>query len=68
MKKHKKTLLIAAGVLLIAAALLLVWRTWFAPTRVAFVNYQITTLGQIAKSNPSRFIKIKEVLGLPCIP
>ena len=61
MKKHKRSMFIAAGVVLLAAALLLVWNTWFAPTRVAFVNYQITTLGQIAKSNPSRYIKIKEV-------
>ena len=61
MKHIKKPLLIALGCLLLAGLLLWAWRAWLAPTRIAFVNYQITALGEIAKSNDSRFIKIREV-------
>ncbi len=61
MKPHKKHLFIGAAGLVLLLVAIWGWRAWFAPTRVAFVNYQITTLGQIAKSNQSRFIKIEEV-------
>lgn len=61
MKLHKKKLFIGAAVIALLVAAIWGWRAWFAPTRVAFVNYQITTLGQISKSNPGRFVKIKEV-------
>jgi cobaltochelatase CobN len=37
------------------------WSAWFSPTRIAFVNYQAITLGQISKANNSSFIKIKEL-------
>lgn len=61
MTKRKKIILISisAAVLLLAAVLF--WRAKCSATRIAFVNYQITTLGQIAKSNNNSFVKIKEV-------
>lgn len=61
MKKHKKTILIVAATLVLLAALAWTWRAVIAPTRVAFVNYQITALGEISKSTPNRWVKIREV-------
>ena len=61
MRHIKKPIFIVLGGLLLIGLLLWAWRAWLAPTRIAFVNYQITALGQIAKSNDSRFIKIREV-------
>ena len=34
------------------------WNQWMAPTRIAFVNYQATTLGQLAKSNTHDRIRL----------
>lgn len=34
------------------------WCQWMAPTRIAFVNYQATTLGQLAKSNTHDRIRL----------
>ena len=42
-------------------AAVFLWQKKCSPTKVAFVNYQITTLGQIAKSNDNNYIKIKEI-------
>ena len=36
-------------------------RAWVLPTRIAFVNYQVISLGQIAKANDNSFIKISEL-------
>lgn len=56
----KKQLLWGGG---IAVLLLLwgAWNLWFGTTKVAFVNYQVISLGQIAKANDNSFIKISEV-------
>lgn len=60
MKKKKG--IIAAGILLV---LLLagwaVWNVWGSTTRIAFVNYQVINLGQIAKANDNSFISINEL-------
>ena len=58
MKKKWLWTLIAA---VVVAAAVFVWEKKLSPTEVAFVNYQITTLGQIAKSNDNHAIKIREV-------
>ena len=47
--------------LTVVAALTAVWNTWFGRTRIAFVNYQVTTLGEISKANDNPFIKIEEL-------
>ena len=61
MSKTKKIIFIASAAGVLLAAILIFWSAKISPTRIAFVNYQITTLGQISKSNNSRFIKIREV-------
>ena len=57
----KKTIIAVVSAIVVLAVALFVWNKWFSPTRIAFVNYQITTLGQISKSNNNSFIKISEV-------
>lgn len=57
----KKTVLLALAALLAAGALWLAWARLAAPTRIAFVNYQAISLGQISRANDSRFIKIKDL-------
>lgn len=63
--KNKKNCnrLIGWGLLaaVVVAAAVAAWNTWLAPTRIAFVNYQIITLGEISKSNDNRFICIEEL-------
>jgi len=58
---NKKTIiaLIIASAVIIAGILL--WKTKCGITKVAFVNYQITTLGEISKANHNRHIKLAEV-------
>ncbi len=57
----KKTILWGAAVVLLLFLIYGAWRWWLSPTRVAFVNYQVISLGQIAKANDNSFIKIKEL-------
>ncbi len=60
-KKVKKIILLSFAAAIVLLVAILFWRAKCSPTRIAFVNYQITTLGQIAKSNNNSFVKIKEV-------
>ena len=51
--------MIWAGVILLAVVLgLAAWNRWFSATRIAFVNYQATTLGQIARANDHARIRL----------
>lgn len=59
--KRRKILFVTAGAALLVAALVACWNVWLSPTRVAFVNYQTITLGQIAKANNNSFVKIREL-------
>ena len=59
--KKKKQLLIGGGIAILLLLLLGVWNVWFSSTRVAFVNYQVISLGQISKANDNPFIKISEL-------
>jgi cobaltochelatase CobN len=61
MKKKKKIIVCSAAAIIAVAAVAKVWSSWISPTRIAFVNYQAITLGQISKANSSSFIKIKEL-------
>lgn len=58
----KKRILILAGVcaVLVGAGMLL-WKSVASSTRIAFVNYQAITLGQISKANDNSFVKIEEL-------
>lgn len=54
--------MIWAGVLLLAVVTgIMVWNRWFSATRIAFVNYQATTLGQIARANGHARIRLASV-------
>lgn len=54
--------MIWAGVLLLAIVLgVVAWNSWFSTTRIAFVNYQATTLGQIARANDHARIRLASV-------
>ena len=54
--------MIWAGVLLLAVVSgVVAWNIWFSATRIAFVNYQATTLGQIARANDHRRIRLASV-------
>jgi cobaltochelatase CobN len=61
--KHKTKRIIAWG----ALAIVLIgtaawsWSRWLAPTRIAFINYQVITLGEISKANDNPFIHIEEL-------
>lgn len=62
MKLSKKRIIIfsCCCAILIGAAILL-WNIFASPTKIAFVNYQAITLGQISKANDNRFVKIEEL-------
>ncbi len=50
---------IAAGVsLLIIVAAIVAWNVLFSATHIAFLNYQVITLGEIAKANDNDRIKL----------
>lgn len=57
----KKQLLWGAGIVVLILLLWGVWSLWFGATKVAFVNYQVISLGEISKANDNSFIKISEV-------
>ncbi|MDE6469105.1 MAG: cobaltochelatase subunit CobN, partial [Muribaculaceae bacterium] len=40
---------------------MLLWKSVASSTRIAFVNYQAITLGQISKANDNSFVKIEEL-------
>ncbi len=58
---RKKIIIIALACIVIIGAVILAWNAFAAPTRIAFVNYQAITLGQIAKANDNSFIKLEEL-------
>ena len=43
----RKIILAGAALIALAAILTTVWAVWFSPTKVAFVNWQISELGQV---------------------
>lgn len=57
MKKRK--VILGTGIVLLAiTAGVAAWNLWFSATRIAFVNYQVITLGQIAKANDNGRIRL----------
>ena len=58
--KKRITFLTATAILVVLAGIIF-WRVKCSYTHIAFVNYQITTLGEIAKSNTNKHIKLAEV-------
>ena len=60
MNKKRIIRLSVVGII-VMVAIILFWRGKCGRTKIAFVNYQITTLGEIAKSNTNRHIKLAEI-------
>ena len=54
-------MLYGGGCIVILLAVMVGWTLWFSPTRIAFVNYQVISLGQISKANDNSFIRISEL-------
>lgn len=57
----KKPAVIIASCILALVAVIVAWNILASSTRIAFVNYQAITLGQITKANDNRFVKIEEL-------
>ena len=57
----RKTAIIASAAVAVIAAFAVIWKCCFSPTKIAFVNYQVADLGQIAKANTDRFIRIDDL-------
>ena len=57
---RRKNIIITAvvGAIIIVAGIML-WKSYLSPTRIAFVNYQAITLGQISRAKDNSFIKIR---------
>lgn len=57
----KQKVKIGACVLLVVLLGVAAWNHWFSATHIAFVNYQATTLGQIARANDHARIRLASV-------
>lgn len=58
---RKKIIILTIVCAVVAGTGILLWKGMASATRIAFVNYQAITLGQISKSNDNSFIKIREL-------
>ena len=58
---NRKKIIIVLAAAVAVSAMCLVWQRWFAATEVAFVNWQVSDLGQISKANDNGFVKIREL-------
>ena len=56
--KRKGKIRAGIAALLVIAAGVVVWNAWFSATHIAFVNYQVITLGQIARANDNDRIRL----------
>lgn len=59
--KRKKIIIASIGAIALIAGAFVAWRSMASSTRIAFVNYQAITLGQIGKANDNSFVKIDEL-------
>ena len=57
----KKNILWICIITVVVIVGMFVYNKYFSATKIAFVNFQTTSLGQIAKANNNSFIKIKEL-------
>ena len=58
---RKKIILATVAVAIIITAAIVAWRSMASSTKIAFVNYQPITLGEIGKANDNSFIKIENL-------
>ncbi len=59
--KGKKLIFTIVAVIVVITTAIVVWRNMMASTKIAFVNYQPITLGEIGKANKNSFIKIENL-------
>ena len=55
---NRRTTLTAFAAIIIVGAAVALWKIWFSSTKIAFINFQPITLGQIAKANDNSSVKI----------
>lgn len=55
---RKSRFLVGAVSLLLILGAVFCWNAFFAPTRIAFINHQVITLGQISKANNNERINL----------
>ena len=60
LKLKKKYIFLTLLAVILITAFVAFWRSMCSPTRIAFVNYQVTSLGEISKANDNRFIRLAE--------
>ena len=58
--RKKQVLAIAVAVIAVIGAIA-AWQTWGATTKIAFLNFQVTELGQISKANDNSMIELCEI-------
>ena len=58
---RRKIILASVAVAIIITAAIVAWRNMASSTKIAFVNYQPITLGEIGKANDNSFIKIENL-------
>lgn len=58
---RKKAIISTLACALAAGAAIWLWHALASSTRIAFVNYQAITLGQISKANDNPYVKIEEL-------
>ena len=61
MGKMKKKIFIVCCALILVTFGVWAYLTWFGVTRIAFVNFQTITMGNIARANDNSMIRIAEV-------
>ena len=57
----KKIIILSTACAAIIGTCIVLWKVFASTTRIAFVNYQAITLGQIAKANDNSFVKLEEL-------
>lgn len=60
MNMRKEIILVLCATILTGLGVLC-WNKWLAPTKIAFMNYQVIELGEISSANENKFVKISVV-------
>ena len=58
---RKKIILLSIILILVICGAIVLWSTFASKTKIAFVNYQAITLGQISRANDNSFVSIHEL-------
>lgn len=61
MVRIKKSFWAGGVLLLLLLCVFWIWRIYFSPTHIAFVNYQAVVLGEIVKANQSKSVRIAQL-------